>query len=245
VSQFDGAVALNRNTFANYLNTAGFQGGGTLNEYVASNCYRPSVKVAYHDAKVHYDWSMSPGQAPTVSVPPSGGTILSCSYSSDASDQAGADGDLGKMRLSSSFDLSVSVNGTQIVIVQHLVIGLYVKHLATSDSGNVVDKQITDTYSLGVNASGQIVATLQSSTTVDNSKKPKANGFLNFWANVDSISNDVVKWAQGCVATRLTDVPVSFVQNFVFPGGLTFVFADVAFSDNQDLVSHITYASVT
>jgi hypothetical protein len=31
----------------------------------------------------------------------------------------------------------------------------------------------------------------------------------------------------------------------VFPGGLTFVFADAAFSDNQDLVSHITYASVT
>jgi hypothetical protein len=45
--------------------------------------------------------------------------------------------------------------------------------------------------------------------------------------------------------TSLQDIPTSTVQNFVFPGGATFTFADVSFSDNQDLVSHIVYADVT
>ena len=52
-------------------------------------------------------------------------------------------------------------------------------------------------------------------------------------------------WARSFASTNLTDVPVSFVQNFVFPGGSTFSFTDASFSDNQDLVSHITYADVS
>jgi hypothetical protein len=249
VSQYDGAVALNRNTFANYLNNAPVVGAGSLDEYVASNCYQPWVKVTYEggiELKVKYQWSMSPGQSPSVSYPASGGTILSYSYSSaTASDQAGLNGDAGKMELSSTFDLTVSVNGNQVTIVQHLVIWTYVRYLATDDSGNIVDKQITDVYTIGVDDEGQIKATLASSNTVDNSKKPSANGFLNFWADVDTISDDVTQWAQSCIATNLTDVPVSFVQNFVFPGGGTFSFTDASFSENQDLVSHITYADVT
>jgi hypothetical protein len=249
VSQYDGAVALNRNTFANYLNNAELPTGGSLYDYVASNCYSPWVRVTYEggiEVKVKYEWSMTPGQAPTVSVPGSGGTILSYSYASPtASDDAGIDGAAGKMELSSTFDLSVTVNGNQITIVQHLVIWTYVRYIATDDSGNIVDKQITDVYTIGVDDQGQIKATLESSNTVDNSKKPSANGFLNFWANVDTLSDDVTQWAQSCIATNLTDVPASFVQDFVFPGGGTFSFTDATFSDNQDLVSHITYADVT
>jgi hypothetical protein len=34
-------------------------------------------------------------------------------------------------------------------------------------------------------------------------------------------------------------------QSFVFPGGNTFAFKDVVFSDGQDLISHITYVQPT
>ncbi|MFL5805625.1 MAG: hypothetical protein ACJ8CR_28290 [Roseiflexaceae bacterium] len=249
VSQYDGVAALNRNTFAKYLNYASLPDGDTLFNYAARNCYLPWVKVTYEggiELKVKYQWNMTPGQTPTVSYPPTGGIILSYSYNSGTvMDQAGDGGAWGRMNLSSTFNMSVSIQGNQIVIVQHLVIWTYIKYLATDDSGNVVDKQITDTYTIGVDDKGQIVATLASSVLVDNSKKPSANGFLNFWADVDSLSDSVSEWAQSCIATNLTDVPVSFVQNFVFPGGNTFSFADANFSDNQDLVSHITYADVS
>ena len=249
VSQYDGVAALNRNTLARYLNSAVLPDGSTLFSYAARNCYLPSVTVTYEggiELKVNYQFGATPGQAPTVSYPPSGGTILSYSYDSgDVSDQAGLNGDMGKMDLHSTFNMTVSVQGNEIVIVQHLVIWTYVRYLATDDSGNVVDKQITDTYTVGVDDTGQITATLKSSVPVDNSQQPGANGFLNFWANVQSLSDAVAGWARSFASTNLTDVPVSFVQNFVFPGGSTFSFTDASFSDNQDLVSHITYADVS
>lgn len=247
-TQHDGVAALNRGTLAKYLNSAD-PGSGALSTYVARNCYQPSVTVTYQggiELEVDYQWGMTAGQAPTITYPTSGSTILTYSYSSStASDQAGLNGDAGKMELSSSFDLSVSVQGNQIVVTQHLVIWTYVRYLATDDSGNVVDKQITDTYTIGVDDTGHIKATLADSAVVDNSKRPEANGFLNFWANVQSLSDSVTQWAQSCVATNFTDVPLSFVENFVFPGGATFAFTDAAFSDSQDLVAHITYADQT
>lgn len=249
VSQHDGAAALNRNTLARYLNNASLPDGSTLLRYAEGNCYLPSVRVTYVGGiqlEVDYQFGASSGQAPTVSYPASGSTILSYSYDSGTvSDQAGLNGDAGKMDLSSTFSMTVSVQGNEIVIVQHLVIGTYVRYLATDDSGNVVDKQITDTYTIGVDDKGQITAALKSSVPVDNSKRPGANDFLNFWADVNTLSDKVTEWAQNFAATNFTDVPVSFVQNFIFPGGSTFSFTDAGFSDNQDLVSHITYADVS
>lgn len=248
-SQYDGAAALNRNTLARYLSSARQSDGSTLGSYASRNCYRPSVTVTYEggiELKVNYRFSMTPGQTPTVSYPASGSTILSYSYDSgDVSDQAGLNGDAGKMDLRSTFTLDVSVQGNEITIVQHLVIYTYVRYLATDAGGNAVDKQITDTYSVGVNDQGQLMATLKSSVPVDKSEHPGANGFLNFWADVQTLANAVTQWAQSIATTSLTDVPVSFVQNFIFPGGSTFSFTDAGFSANQDLVSHITYASVS
>jgi hypothetical protein len=248
VSQYDGVAAVNRNTFAGYLNNGGVANRGMLLDYAARNCYLPSVRVTYAGgikAEVDYEWSMTPGQAPTVSFPSSGSTILSYSYDSGtASDQAGLNGDAGKLELSSTFDMTVQVRGNQLVIDQRLAIWTYVRYLATDDSGNVVDLQITDTYTIGVDDTGQIKATLESPRPVDRSTKPQANGFLNFWADVQSLSDNVSEWAKSCVATNLTDVPLTLVQNFVFPGGSTFSFTDAGFSDFQDFVSHITYVDV-
>jgi hypothetical protein len=243
-SQFDGVAALNRNTFAKYYD-------GQLRGYAENNCYSPKGDIRVwlsgtFDQDVNFQAGLTPGQTPGVSFPESGAAVLTYSYdSTEYSDDAGLHGDMGEVKMRSYFNLSVSFQGNTIVIVQHLVIWLYARLLATHDSGNVVDKQITDTYAIGIDDKGQIVAALQSSATDDNSVKPSANGFLNFWANVDSLSNQIADWAQSCFATRLTDIPASAVQDFVFPGGATFVFADATFSDNQDLVSHITYASVT
>jgi hypothetical protein len=243
-AQYDGAAALNRNTFAKYYD-------GQLRGYAQQNCYSPAGQIRVwlsgtFDTTVNYQWGLVSNQTPTVSFPPSGPIVLSYSYDSGStSDEAGLDGDMGKMEMSSQFTMSVSFQGNTVVIVQHLVVYCYLRFLQTSDSGNVVDKQITDTYSIGVDDQGQIVATLASSVPVDHSQKPSANGFLNFFADVDSLSDSVAQWAQSCIGTNLTDIPASAVQNFVFPGGATFSFADASFSDNQDLVSHITYASVT
>lgn len=244
VSQYDGAAALNRNTFARWLNNALLPDGRTLYEYVAGNCYQPSVRVTYivSSGGCDYDFSLTPGQTPSVSYPSSGSTILSYSYDSGTvSDQAGVNGDEGKATLSSTFNLTVSVQGNQMVIVQHLVVPFYANRLSSGAGGNIVDKQITDTYTFGVDANGQIVVSPPYSKTVDNSQIPSVNEVLNWFLNINDFLADVANWAQGITSQGLEDIPVSKGQDFVFPGGATFSFLDVAFSSNQDLVSHIKY----
>lgn len=248
VSQFDGVVALNRNTFARYLSNA-------LDGYVESNCYYPWVELSTYgflDVEVKYQWDLTPDHIPTITFP-SGSEILNYSYKSQvASGEAGDLDSGGAMQLSSTFDLTVSVEGNKMTIVQHLVVWCYVRAYITKAQANIVDKQITDVYTFAVDEYGQIIVSTPSasdspptSVTVDNSQVPRGNGFLNFFADVDKLAANVAQWAQSCAMTSLQDIPTSTVQNFVFPGGATFTFADVSFSDNQDLVSHIVYADVT
>ena len=232
-----GTVVINRNTLVEYFKDR-------LAAYVKPNCFNSNVRVwlsGFLDTTVNYSWSLSPYQNPSISAPPSGPLVLEYSYRSAASDDAGLGGDMGQMELYPQFDVEVTFSGNTITIVQHLVIYLHVRVMQTGDGGNIVDKTITDTYTLAVNPTGGLSATLSSSTS-DSSQNPGTNGFLNFFTNLNDIINDVENWTRNFVSTRFTDIPVSAVQTFVFPGGKTFVFKDVAFSDNQDLVSHITYA---
>jgi hypothetical protein len=81
------------------------------------------------------------------------------------------------------------------------------------------------------------------STRTDNSKNPSTNSFLNFWTDLNSIIDSIKDWARNVVPTALTDVPVSVLQDFVFPGGKTFTFTQVAFSKAGDLTSEISYTA--
>jgi hypothetical protein len=241
---YDGVAALNRNTLARYLGNATFPGGGSLLGYASSNCYRPSVTVTLDSAsQVVYAFSATPRQAPTVNYPAAGGQLITYSYRADSSDQAGLGGDLGRMEISTSYDMSVNIQNGEIVIEQHLVFWTSIRHLATEAAGNVVDKSIVDAYSVGVDDSGRLVVAQLYSSVTDHSQHPGVNGFLDFWTNVNQYSDTVASWSQAVTDGHLKDVPVSFADNFVFPGTATFTFADAAFSENFDLVSHITYVS--
>jgi hypothetical protein len=243
---YHGVAALNRNTLARYIGSAPFfPGGGTLLWYVSNNCYRPSVTVSLDGAsQVVYSFGATPGHSPTnLNFPAAGGQLIAYSYRADASDQAGAGGDLGRLKIATSYDLTVNIQNGEIVIVQHLVFWTSMQHLATAAEGNVVDKTIIDTYSVAVDDSGRLVVALKSTTGTDNSQRPEVDGFLDFWTNVNEYIDTVASWAQTLTSGHLKDVPVSFADSFVFPGGATFTFADAAFSENFDLVSHITYVS--
>lgn len=112
----------------------------------------------------------------------------------------------------------------------------------TCESGNFVDKSITDVYTLSVGQNGSLVISSSTSTTQDNSVKPDANWLTDLFSSINSI----VDWVHENVQffnTELRDIPLGSMQQFVFPGGNSFAYASVSFSDNQDLVSHITYTN--
>jgi hypothetical protein len=213
--------------------------------YVSSNCYLPSVKITLDAAsEPHYTLSMTPGQAPTVTMPgtgTTGTTVLTFNYDKDAQDKRGAfGGDIMQMDLHPQLDVTVTFSGNTIVIVQHLVIYLRVQHLQTSAGGNVVDVTVTDTYSIGVNDYGQLTTTLATDRQ-DHSQKPTVDAFQDFFTDVNEVISQVEDWLGKVTSTNLRDIPVSVVQNFVFPAGKTFLFKEAAFSEYGDLTSHITY----
>jgi hypothetical protein len=237
-SDYDGVVSINRSAFANYLKHQ-------LQDYVSQNSYLPSVHVWLDGDRAMFDPpTLTPGQTPTVKMPETGPVLLTFHYDSYAADQAGLNGDMGRMELKPSFDLTVTASGNTLTVVQHLVVYLYVRSLATAGSGNVVDLTLTDTYTLAVSQDGELVAN-ESTSRNDQSKDPSTDPFLNFFTNLNDIIGMVKSWIRVVTATRLKDLPLSVVQDYVFPGGKTFAYKSVAFSDSADLASHITYTEPT
>lgn len=259
MSQYDGVIAINRDTFVNYFETL-------LTPFIANNCYLSHVTVS--GVKPDYNWSLTSGQTPNIlkasSATTTGvdaiiamaekeeaaamgastaGTVLTYLYSSTSSDQAGLNGDIGKMTLSPSMVATVAFSGNSIIITQHLVVYVYMNHLSSGAGGNVIDKIITDVYDIQVDGNGQLqfVKDAARSQSTDNSKSPSVNGFLNFFNNVNDLISDIKNWMDAFVPTNFTDIPVSAIQNFVFPGGNTFSFTGAVFSDNLDLVTYIKY----
>ncbi len=234
-----GVIAINRDTLATYFERQ-------VVSYVQNVCYAPSVRVWLDDwgTDINFWWNMTPYQSPTVTMPTSGSTVAQFQYSSYAHDQAGLNGDMGQMTLQPSFTGSVEFSGNTIVVTQHFVVYLYVKVMATGAGSNAIDKTITDTYTLTVDDTGKLGATV-SSKAVDNSDPPSVGGFLNFWTGLNAISDSVAYWINSFTATNLTDLPLSVPQSFVFPAGETFSFATPQFSDFQDLTAGVTYADPT
>jgi hypothetical protein len=233
-----GVVAVNRRDLVRYFLNQ-------LRPRVESCCFKPSVVLSWESEvllKVKWGASFTPGEQPTVECPSSGETILKFSYSGFSSDRAGAEGWVGEMKVSPSYTLDVSCSGSKITIVQKLRTYLDVRSLATQKSANVVDKTMTEVYNLAVTPDGRLAATPTGPALDDKSESMNVDWFINLWTDFNRISDYFTTLSRSVAATALQNIPVSIVQDFVFPGGNTFRYKSVGFSQAQDLISHIVYA---
>jgi hypothetical protein len=246
---FHGIVSVSRNAFIDYLQRE-------LHDYVLSNCALPYVKCTTDDAvDANFDTpTLTPGQTPNITVYPGdsnptyGTRILSYSYTATSHDDCGPNGATGEITLTTTFNLDVYVNtGTKtLTIVQHLVDYLYIRADAskTNPNNNAVDVTIIDTYPIGVDQFGKL-QTNRSTNKTDKSVTPQINKIADAFLDVNATIAAIAQWLATASETNLTDLPVSLIQNMIFPGGNTFSFKDFAFSDALDLVSNITYADAT
>jgi len=236
---FHGIIAINRNTFATYVKEQ------TASLFPA-NCAKAWVRV-WLDGRSNpeYDATLTENQTPTTTLEKTGAKVLNVYYHSEYYDEAGLNGALGKMELKSTFNADVTFADKTMTISQSLTINLYAKKLATSTSGDIVKKTLTDTYHFDVNHAGKLEITYTPGTIVDTSDNPSADAFLSMWVGFNTLYDKVKNDLRGLKNTELKNIPVSIVQNFVFPGGKVFAFKDVQFSNNQDLICHITYLDPT
>jgi hypothetical protein len=237
-----GTIAINRKTLANYY-------AAQLEPFMKRVCVSVYTNVVYDAKKVETDfsWTLTGGQTPTITYPDptdptnkSPETVCRADYTSHYKDSAGDNDDLGVLELKTTYSLTVDFVGTTIVVTQHSVCYMYARSLQTDGSGNVVDSTIVDTYTLGIDTTGKLQVDGYTTKKTDNPTVPSVNWFLNFFTNFNDLSTEVSKTCQ-CVASDLQSVPISTIQDYVFPGGQTFIYKQVFFSDYQDLVAFINY----
>jgi hypothetical protein len=139
------------------------------------------------------------------------------------------------------YTCTADFEGTSITITQHQQIYLYVRFLLTSTEGNVVDRTRVDRYDIGIGGDGSLKTSV-TSFEEDHSERPHLNAFLNWLLdNINGLVDEFSGHLGKMTGMTLERLPIELVQNYVFPGGNTFAFQNVQFSDNQDLVAFITY----
>ncbi|WPH01286.1 Hypothetical protein R9X50_00412400 [Acrodontium crateriforme] len=261
--QWDGVIAYQRNTFANYIR-------GQLEAQVLQNCFIACVKTPLNSGSIpqYYAGLKNIGTG-AISNPDNRGDIqdtlngatgaptftltdptlpsdlvMQWDWVQQSDDDAGLGGDLGNFTLKPQYNCKVFFIGNQIIITQHLVIYMSIMKSQDSHSGNIIDWTLTDKYTLKVDAHGKLIEDpaemIQKGTIVDQSQTPSTNPFFNLFNNINGIINDIKNETQ-VVSTTFTDFPISVVQKFQFPGGKTFAFRDFQFSKFQDLTACITY----
>jgi len=235
--QYDGIVAVSSDIFIPYFATL-------LDGYVAEQCNVPTMSAGYSGLYLVFNYYLTPATPPAYTVG-TGGNIINYSYASGTVDvNCGYHALLSYYDFKSSvtYTLTVTVAGSALTIVQHLVIYASVKweSSATEWSGNYIDTTITDVYQMNVGQSGNLVFSSPQSTVAENGAVPPSNGAANFLLGISSMTSFINERVQ-FAGTELGDIPAATIDTFVFPGGQTFTFADPQFSDSNDLVSYITY----
>ncbi|KAK3380943.1 hypothetical protein B0H63DRAFT_510896 [Podospora didyma] len=232
----DGVISVNRNTFAAWFRTQLFP-------KARASCWAFDAKTTYDAGKaaVILQLTSSRNQTPVDVPQPTGSQVIKYTYSHSSFDQAGLNGALAKLGVDSSYYMTVTFANTTITVTQNLLVTLNLEALSSSSGpSNVVDKTIVDTYSIGV-AKDELVFDRKTATT-DRSNRQHIDGFRDLFLNYNSIVDSFGGAISSLTETGFVDIPVSKLQKFVFPGGRTFAFKRAAFSNNQDLVSLITYA---
>jgi hypothetical protein len=152
---------------------------------------------------------------------------------------------LDALELGSIFELSIRFWGNTTEIIQLLVVQLHARVLATDKRTNVYDKKITDTYTFGVNARGQLECPASEPKIFDSAANVQTNSFENFFTQFNDLTTDIEKYAKNYASQSQWSIPADTVCDYIFPRGQTFLFKQGGFSDYQDLTALITYTRST
>jgi hypothetical protein len=235
-SNFDGVVSVNRNAFAWYLAEA-------MAAYASQYCIQPTCHVVETFNSPSGPWpifscSLQNNNSPESGANWSGDNVWAMGYTATDSASYG----LGSLQITTSYNMCMSFSGTQVTITQQQVIYVNIQVLGLQGiDGNMVDTTITDTYDLYIDEDGHLGCSCTSNTTT-NPTFPSITDQLEYdFKGLGPIAQLIFGETQGFQGGQLSDIPLAPFQNFVFPGGKTFTFKDVQFSNNQDLVTPITY----
>jgi hypothetical protein len=248
LNSYHGAMAVRREVFADYLINA-------ISPYLCYISITPTTTYRQYAAGFKWSASYSLAQTPNkrfdyVSQPGSKVANYSFSASSHHSDKSGLIS--GHYNLDSSAGSSISISGNEITITTNAGMNIDFDNgdLGTASvEGYVGGYESTAIFVVSVDASGKV-------NVADKSGYPKqtvkpshlSSGFMSGIDGVDGLTDSLTSNYAGM--TNFMKNFAGAVENYlnnagtkwIFPGGQTLLFKDAAFSENQDFVTHVTYA---
>ncbi|RHZ70285.1 hypothetical protein CDV55_101765 [Aspergillus turcosus] len=237
-SNFDGVVSVNRNDFAAYL-------AGPMAAYASQYCIQPTCHVDFDGTSIVFSCSLQ-NNSPNVTAVLSGDNVMTMSYIGTDSDSKVIDYNTSaSLQITATYTMNMFFSGTRVTITQQQVIYVNIQGSTTRGAdGNMVDTTITDTYDLYIDEGGNLGCSCTSQTVITPTFPP-ISPIRNFFTGLGDISQKILGEIQDFQGGQLSDMPLAPFQKFVFPGGNTFTFKNVQFSNNQDLVTAITYQDPT
>ena len=258
-----GVIAINRNVFVDYLK-------GLVNQEVGELSIETLVDLTHSGEnftiKYSYKTAASPQMFAPVAAPTPGAdgfaSVLTLSYEHDSHDDSENSSHTSSIHGDFNYKINgdVAFKGNVMRLTLHAVayikfntheVGIDYTHL----DGNYFDLTQTVTYTVDVTDTGQLTVT-KTDTASDNSEsldwsKGGLGDLLGELSSVKECLNNINTKVGNTVRSAFKDYEDGLTQlithshAWVFPGGKTFSYKNVYFSDFQDLITHVVYIDPT
>ncbi len=194
LSAFAGSVAINRNTFADFLNTL-------LSPSLSTITYDPKVTFSVNLIKFHVTTNFTAVTGPFKynTVPTGGSHVLTYTYSKTASDKHTFVPNWGNYSVKYTTNSDVYLEGTRIKNVTKVTAHAHINVDGGVTEGDWAVYSLTTYYNIGVNAQGAISVTLAKDPISNQSVKPDPNAWTEFITagTIDGVVNSLQDYLQG------------------------------------------------
>lgn len=246
-SQYDGVIAVNGVTFSKWL-------GAQLQPALQTLCIIPecicgsglAFGLGFAQDTTPQQYNVQTGQPASEQgfVP-----VLYSNYAKESKASGSEFVAFGSLKCVYSMSSGVSFSTNQVQVVTEVCAYIDFDVEGGHSRGKVALFQSTTTYTITVDAFGNLQVD-NPTPQVEDASQPLDISIWSKIISVDQVTNDInqlVAQVKDCIGDYLVNYDngiqqcIGSLKSFVFPGGQTFAFADVAFSQYQDLVAHITY----
>ncbi len=238
-ANYHGVVAIGRNKLRDWIEPL-------VKKTAESHCTNLTIYAKHHNSNItllYVELYKSGLVEPKIEYPADGKTVLRYTHetASDDSDPA------GKAEIQYKYSMDVDLVDSNIIITQKVWVWTYIKAGAVGNDNVMIDNTVVDKYDITVDSTGALVISAPKTTNTDTANPEGRNGFVNFFTGlrINDDMDTILSSLKSFDELRVDSIPLSTAQQFVFPGGKTFTFKDVSFSNYQDLVSYIVYTEPT
>jgi hypothetical protein len=244
-SDYAGTMTIKKGIFASFLNQQ-------LSPSLQSVCLIPNCSINVNLVKIDWTWGYTQETTRQTYQVVNDGTskVLTFSYSKSASDSENYGWNWGNITLTNSLQSDIYLENNLLKTVTTATAYVHINVEGGVTEGNFVKYQTETSYQIGVEQSGNLVVTLATGSPKfsDISDNIDPSGWSEFvtLGEIDDVVNNVKNFWTGLkdFLDNHDQAILAMLRGsgvWVFPGGKTFLFKDINFSDYQDLVAHVIY----